>query len=1187
MSIIIDEEEFKEKLIRNMKKEVKQIMEEAVTRKFVHEESSSITSLCAAVEACLSHGLKRRTLGLFKTSSTTALIHKLGKSFEPAANVSKMVQDLEATDLGRRSSGSGDSASRLGKPPLVKKNSGSMCSGSGGASPKYLWIRVALFEKVLAKIIDYLVQNSNKYYEKDSLVADPDYGTILSSLLVGPCALDYSRMKTVDHLWTDPPADELVQRHRISSGHFSGPATPPAHRRPGLHDATQGGKSKFRKPVSGSSEELVGSQRCIPANARDYVESLHQNNKATLLYGKNNVQVQPKEQMEAMPGYMSLHQTTEGLVIKWTPNHLMNGCCPDTTEDKRPFYMDLCFQKSVYWEYALNVRVEEIVYVHCHQQGDSGGTIVLVGQDGTQHPPIHFPRGGHLLAFLSCLENGLLPHGHLDPPLWSQRGKGKVFPKLRRRARALANRHQQGSDNMDEDEATDYVFRIITALKPDRFSHLDLMSPLLRSGSGWLNRVPKLSSHSSSTSSSKSLSLGDSMSEVLPPPPTPNPSVDIPQQSVDQLSDAGSGVSSQEKNSDSLELLCATMKHQIISRAFYGWLAHCRHLRTVRTHLAGLVLPSASTPPHTPAWEEGVTEEVWEALHTDSRLSKQEELLARVYLGGVAPQIRKEVWPYLLGHYNFGFSAEEREEHDKKVRQTYETTMSEWLAVEAIVRQRDKEIMALNMAKLSSESQNGEIPLVGRDRSLSNEMDNSTSLSQVFEPDTLSIGSIDNPGTVQEEDEEPDLDELDHVENNAADNNYISNHLEEEQNGSEPLGNCNDEIFSDELNGRETSLKESTRQESKEGDSAEVASPTCVVTPDEGVEEGNDDDADLEDAANGESASCVSASFTVETCNPSTTTPVIVSKTSLDSGSHSDVVNGAEDELAADDEVKGITNKSSSQEVKENGEVENGVNHDDKNMDTLAVEENQDGHSLESRSSCISPASSQGGVYSMELLETFGLNLHRIDKDVQRCDRNYWYFTQDNLEKLRNVMCTYVWEHLDTGYMQGMCDLVAPLLVIFDDEAATYSCFCHLMGRMSHNFPNGGAMDQHFANMRSLIQILDSEMFELMHQNGDYTHFYFCYRWFLLDFKRELVYDDVFMVWEAIWAARHVSSANFVLFIALALVEYYRDIILDNNMDFTDIIKFFNEMAERHDAKTVLQTARHLVTQLQTLIENK
>lgn len=58
-----------------------------------------------------------------------------------------------------------------------------------------------------------------------------------------------------------------------------------------------------------------------------------------------------------------------------------------------------------------------------HLPPESGGTLVLVSQDGIQRPPLHFPPGGHLLSFLSCLENGLLPRGQLEPPLWTQQGK--------------------------------------------------------------------------------------------------------------------------------------------------------------------------------------------------------------------------------------------------------------------------------------------------------------------------------------------------------------------------------------------------------------------------------------------------------------------------------------------------------------------------------------------------------------------------------------------------------------------------------------------------------------------------------------------------------------------------------------------------------------------------------------------
>ena len=98
---------------------------------------------------------------------------------------------------------------------------------------------------------------------------------------------------------------------------------------------------------------------------------------------------------------------------------------------------------------------------------DSGGTLVLVGQDGVQYPPIHFPKGGHLLAFLTCLENGLLPRGQLDPPLWSQRGKGKVLPKLRRKTSPLSSTLKEGTQIFEGEEATDYVFRIIKAFKAE------------------------------------------------------------------------------------------------------------------------------------------------------------------------------------------------------------------------------------------------------------------------------------------------------------------------------------------------------------------------------------------------------------------------------------------------------------------------------------------------------------------------------------------------------------------------------------------------------------------------------------------------------------------------------------------------------------------------------------------------
>ncbi|XP_043819602.1 small G protein signaling modulator 1 isoform X2 [Dromiciops gliroides] len=1086
------EAETRQRLLRTVKKEVKQIMEEAVTRKFVHEDSSHIISFCAAVEACVLYGLKRRAAGFLRSNKIAALFMKVGKSFAPAEELSRKVQDLEQLIENARNQLQGlqENVRKLPKLPNLSPQ-----------ALKHLWIRTALFEKVLDKIVHYLVENSSKYYEKEALLMDPVDGPILASLLVGPCALEYTKMKTADHFWTDPSADELVQRHRIHSSHLRQDSPT---KRPAL--------CIQKRHSSGSMDDRPS------LSARDYVESLHQNSRATLLYGKNNVLVQPRDDMEAVPGYLSLHQTADVMTLKWTPNQLMNGSMGD-----------LDYEKSVYWDYAMTIRLEEIVYLHCHQQ-DSGGTVVLVSQDGIQRPPFRFPKGGHLLQFLSCLENGLLPHGQLDPPLWSQRGKGKVFPKLRKRSPQGSS---ESTSDKEDDEATDYVFRIIYPGMQSEFVPPDLIDASVSSLPSMWQPSPRKSS-CSSCSQSGSTESGPS-----------------------------NGCNHERAP---LKLLCDNMKHQILSRAFYGWLAYCRHLSTVRTHLSALVNHLIVSPDLPCDAGHGLTMGIWEQYQKDSTSYEEQELLRLIYFGGIQHEIRKDVWPFLLGHYQFGMTEAERKEVDDQVHACYEQTMAEWLGCEAIVRQREKESHAAALAKCSSgASLDSHLQrMMHRDSTISNESSQSCSSGR---QNHIRLQSDSSNSTQVFE----SVDEIEQVE---ADSRQDDTKQPKVPNGTVVNGTCSPD--SGHPSSHNFSSGQSEHSLSTEDSVMEPLKNTPPLTRSDGpsAQDGREPDTAtqlrgkapreelaIQDSLEGDFLTndsldeFMSVPGSLDVALPEKDSSVVESWVGSEAEKQSLVE--SEDTLSEEPEMESLYPQ----------------------LEALTV--------VDSTITEASPVSSSGVTYSPELLDMYTVNLHRIEKDVQRCDRNYWYFTPANLEKLRNIMCSYIWQHIEIGYVQGMCDLLAPLLVILDDEALAFSCFTELMKRMNQNFPHGGAMDTHFANMRSLIQILDSELFELMHQNGDYTHFYFCYRWFLLDFKRELVYDDVFSVWETIWAAKHVSSSHYVLFIALALVEVYRDIILENNMDFTDIIKFFNEMAERHNTKQILKLARDLVYKVQTLIENK
>lgn len=59
--------------------------------------------------------------------------------------------------------------------------------------------------------------------------------------------------------------------------------------------------------------------------------------------------------MEAIPGYLSLHQTADLMTLKWTPNQLMNGNMGELDSEKRSDYLHLIKYNAGFTQLSLSL----------------------------------------------------------------------------------------------------------------------------------------------------------------------------------------------------------------------------------------------------------------------------------------------------------------------------------------------------------------------------------------------------------------------------------------------------------------------------------------------------------------------------------------------------------------------------------------------------------------------------------------------------------------------------------------------------------------------------------------------------------------------------------------------------------------------------------------------------------------
>ena len=114
---------------------------------------------------------------------------------------------------------------------------------------------------------------------------------------------------------------------------------------------------------------------------------------------------------------------------------------------------------------------------------------------------------------------------------------------------------------------------------------------------------------------------------------------------------------------------------------------------------------------------------------------------------------------------------------------------------------------------------------------------------------------------------------------------------------------------------------------------------------------------------------------------------------------------------------------------------------------------------------------------------------------------------------------------MNKKYFQGMSDLLSPLLVTMMDEAHAYVCFCAMMQRLKKNFMvDGAAMTKMFQHLSEGLMYYDPEFFAYLKINQA-DDLLFCYRWLLLEMKREFAFEDSLQVLETLWSSMPPSYA--------------------------------------------------------------
>ncbi|KAK9506446.1 hypothetical protein O3M35_008384 [Rhynocoris fuscipes] len=206
-----------------------------------------------------------------------------------------------------------------------------------------------------------------------------------------------------------------------------------------------------------------------------------------------------------------------------------------------------------------------------------------------------------------------------------------------------------------------------------------------------------------------------------------------------------------------------------------------------------------------------------------------------------------------------------------------------------------------------------------------------------------------------------------------------------------------------------------------------------------------------------------------------------------------------------------------------------------------------------------------------------------IEKDVNRTDRSLPFFSGENnpnLSLLYDILMTYVMYNFDLGYVQGMSDLLSPILMLMSNEVDAFWCFVGFMDKVYRNFDvDQSGMKKQLSQLHTLLSAVEPDLAAYLdeHESGN---MFFCFRWLLVWFKREFSTTEIMTLWELLWTG--LPCSNFHLIICVAILDNEKEILMERGYGFTEILKHINDLSLKISLDDVITKAAAIYNQLKS-----